>query len=394
LPSASEVPRPRGGAEQIGPRGGAEQIGPRGGAEQIGPRGGAEQIARPGPVAGPTRRHGPRVVKLLLVLVGAALLASYPWLAPNTYLLYAGVLTIMYAVLATSWNLVGGFTGYVSLGHSAFFGLGAYGTALLIMKAHWPWVASLIVSGLLVGVFALVIGVAAMRVRGASFVIVTIALVSMMNLLVQGWRSLTGGSEGLRVPTQFRSLTRPEMHIAAFYLFMGLLALALLTWWFIDRSRFGSGLKAVREDEDKAESLGVPTAGFKVVAFGLSAFFVALAGGVYAVWFRSLDPIFVFSILIGAYMVLMSLFGGVRYLFGPLLGALIVAPASEYFLIKLGETQIHLAATGLLLAVVVLFMPEGIIPAVAKLFGLRRAPEASIREETAEEWAELEKVAT
>ncbi|HEU4424594.1 MAG TPA: branched-chain amino acid ABC transporter permease, partial [Pilimelia sp.] len=235
---------------------------------------------------------------------------------------------------------------------------------------------------------------AAMRVRGASFVIVSIALVAMMNLLVQGWRSLTGGSIGLRVPTPFRGYTRAETHIIFFYLFLGLLVLTLLTWWFIDRSRFGSGLKAVREDEDKAESLGVPTAGFKVAAFGLSAFFVALAGGLYALWFRSLDPIFVFSIIIGAYMVLMSLLGGVRYLFGPLLGALIVVPAGEYFLVSLGETQIHLTATGVLLAVVVLFMPDGIIPAVAKLLGLRRAPEASIREETAGERADLEKVAT
>ena len=108
-----------------------------------------------------------------------------------------------------------------------------------------------------------------------------------------------------------------------------------------------------------------------MVAFALSALFVALAGGLYAVWFRNLDPIFVFSILIGSYMVLMSLLGGVRYLFGPLLGALIVAPAGEYFLVELGETQIHLTATGLLLGIVVLFMPEGIIPAVAKLVGLR-----------------------
>jgi branched-chain amino acid transport system permease protein len=297
-------------------------------------------------------------------------------------------------VLATSWNLVGGFTGYVSLGHSAFFGLGAYGTALLITRAQWHWSVALLASAALIAVFAAIVGVAAMRVRGASFVIVSIALVAMMNLLVQGWRSLTRGSMGLRVPIQFRELDRAQTHILFFYLFLALLALALFCWWYIDRSRFGMGLKAVREDEDKAESLGVPTAGFKVAAFALSALFVALAGGLYAVWFRSLDPIFMFSILIGSYMVLMSLLGGVRYLFGPLLGALIVAPAGEYFLVNLGETQIHLTATGLLLGIVVLFMPEGIIPAAAKLIGLRKPPEASIREETAEDRERLEKVPT
>ncbi|MFF3443081.1 branched-chain amino acid ABC transporter permease [Streptosporangium sp. NPDC002721] len=334
-------------------------------------------------------RAGSRTRTGLLAL-GALLVLAYPWLAPNTYLLYAGVLTVMYAVMATSWNLLGGFTGYVSLGHSAFFGLGAYGTGLLITRAGWNWVLALLVSAVVVALFSVLVGIAAVRVRGASFVIVSIALVSMMNLLVQGWRSLTGGSTGLRVPSQFRELNRGETHLVFFYLFLLLLVVVLLTWWFVGRSRFGSGLRAIREDEDKAESLGVPTVAFKVAAYALSALFVALAGGLYAVWFRSLDPIFVFSILIGSYMVLMSLLGGVRYLFGPLLGALIVAPAGEYFLVALGESQIHLTATGLLLVLVVLFMPEGIIPAVAKLLRLRKPPEASIREETAAQRAEMQ----
>ncbi|MBB5082924.1 branched-chain amino acid ABC transporter permease [Nonomuraea endophytica] len=320
-----------------------------------------------------------RTVSKLLLLAGTAGALAYPWLVPNYYLVYAGVLTVMYAAMATSWNILGGFTGYVSLGHSAFFGLGAYGTGLLITRAGMPWVLALLVSAVLVTVAAAVIGVAAVRVRGASFVIVSIALVSVMNLLVQGWRSLTGGATGLQVPAPFE-LSRGQTHMVFFYLFLALLGLVLLTWWFISRSRFGGGLKAIREDEDKAEMLGVPTAAFKVVAFAVSALFVALAGGLYAVWFRSLDPIFVFSIVSGVYMVLMSLLGGVRHLFGPLLGALIIAPAGEYFLIALGESQIHLTATGVLLVLVVLFMPEGIVP---RLVG--RPKGASIREDTAEQ---------
>ncbi|WP_336205695.1 branched-chain amino acid ABC transporter permease [Nonomuraea sp. LPB2021202275-12-8] len=319
-----------------------------------------------------------RIASRGLLLLGAALAIGYPWLVPNYYLVYAGVLTVMYAAMATSWNLLGGFTGYVSLGHSAFFGLGAYGTGLLVTRLDVPWVAALLASALLVTVFAVLVGIAAVRVRGASFVIVSIALVSMMNLLVQGWRSLTGGSTGLQVPSPFPGLHRGETHLVFFYLFLLLLALALASWWFIGRSRFGAGLRAIREDEDKAESLGVPTAAYKVAAFALSALFVALAGGLYALWFGSLDPIFVFSILIGSSMVLMSLLGGARHLLGPLLGALIVAPAGEYFLVALGETQIHLTATGLLLILVVLFMPEGII---ARFAGNRDT--ASIPEQSA-----------
>ncbi|MFG2073355.1 branched-chain amino acid ABC transporter permease [Nonomuraea maritima] len=302
-----------------------------------------------------------RIASRAFPLLIAALALGYPWLVPNYYLVYAGALTVMYAAMATSWNLLGGFTGYVSLGHSAFFGLGAYGTGLLVTRLDVPWAVALPVSAALVTALAAGVGVAAVRVRGASFVIVSIALVSMTNLVAQGWRSLTGGSSGLQVPSPFPGLHRGQTHMAFFYLFLALLALALLTWWYVSRSRFGAGLRAIREDEDKAESLGVPTAAYKVTAFALSALFVALAGGLYALWFGSLDPIFVFSILIGSNMVLMSLLGGVRHLYGPLLGALIVAPAGEYFLIALGETQIHLTATGLVLILVVLFMPDGIL---------------------------------
>jgi branched-chain amino acid transport system permease protein len=315
-----------------------------------------------------------------LPLLLAALAIAYPWLAPNYYLVYAGALTVMYAAMSTSWNLLGGFTGYVSLGHSAFFGLGAYGTGLLVVRLDVPWAVALLASALLVTVFAVGVGIAAVRVRGASFVIVSIALVSMMNLIVQGWRSLTGGSTGLQVPTPFPGLHRGQTHMVFFYLFLALLALALLSWWYVSRSRFGAGLRAIREDEDKAESLGVPTGAYKVAAFALSALFVALAGGLYALWFGSLDPIFVFSILIASSMVLMSLLGGVRHLYGPLLGALIVAPAGEYFLIALGETQIHLTATGLVLVLVVLFMPDGIL---ARFTRKRTGP--SIPDESADQ---------
>jgi branched-chain amino acid transport system permease protein len=322
------------------------------------------------------------------IAVGAALLAlalAYPWIAPSSYLRYAGVLIIMYACLATSWNLLGGFTGYISLGHAAFFGLGAYGTGILITRNDWPHIPALLMSAFLVGLFAVVVGVAAMRVRGASFVIVSIALVSATGLVVTGLRSLTGGSIGLRIPPLVEGLDRTKTHVLFFNLFGLLLVLALLMWRWIDRSRFGAGLKAIREDEDKAESLGVPTAAFKVAAYTISAVFVALAGGLYAMWFGSIDPIFLFSVLVGAHMVLMSLLGGVRHLFGPLLGAMIVGPATEYFLLKLGETQMHVIATGLVLAIVVLFMPDGIIPAVFGLLRRRQGPDASISEYSAQE---------
>jgi branched-chain amino acid transport system permease protein len=298
------------------------------------------------------------------------------------------VVVLSYAVLSTSWNFVGGFTGYMSLGHAAWFGLGAYGTGLLIARAGVPSFAALGLAAVIVALLAVPIGIAALRVRGASFVIVSIALVLVLLLVFQSWASFTGGSNGLNVPRPFPDLLRPQHHALFFYLHVALLAVALLAWWAIDRSRFGLGLKAVREDEDKAQSLGVPTFAYKLVAFVVSATFTALGGGLYALWFGDLDPIFQFSILLGSYMVLMALLGGVRNLFGPALGALVVGTAIEYFKVSYGDTQFHLVATGLLLAAVVLFMPDGVIPAVQGLLGRFRPQQSSIREVSA---AELQK---
>ncbi|ANC31834.1 branched-chain amino acid ABC transporter permease [Isoptericola dokdonensis] len=344
--------------------------------------------------AAPRRSGTGRVVRLVALVVGAALVLSFPTIAPNPYILSAGVVILSYACTATAWNFMGGFTGYVSLGHAAFFGLGAYATGLLIRDVGLPSFVALLVGALVVLLVTIPVGIAALRVRGASFVIVSISFVLIMLLVFQGWGSFTGGSDGLVVPRPFPDLLRPEHHQVFFYLFAALLAVMLVCWWVIDRSRFGTGLKAVREDEDKAQALGVPTRNYKLVAYVVSATFTGLAGGLYALWFGDLDPIFQFSIMLGTYMVLMALLGGVRNLFGPLLGALIVGTGLEYFKLEFGDTQLHLVATAVLLGVVVLFMPDGIIPAVKSLVQRFGPQDSSIREMTAAELLEHNRAAS
>lgn len=333
------------------------------------------------------RRSPQRMTGLTLVVVVAVFALVFPMTTSTGYLLSTGVVILNYALLATGWNFMGGFTGYISLGHAAYFGLGCYTTAILIERTGMsPWLA-LALTPVIVGLIAVPIGIAALRVRGASFVIVTIAFVLILLLVSQSWVSLTGGSTGIMIPRPFDGLTRVEHHRVFYYIFVAALVLALFVWWRIDRSRFGMGLKAVREDEDKARALGVPTFWAKLIAFVWSAVFTSLAGGLYALWFGDLDPVFQFSILMGAYMVLMALLGGVRELYGPVVGAIVVGLSIEFFKAEFGDTQFHLVATGLLLAVVVLFMPEGVIPAVRGLF-TRFGPQASsIREETAEQLA-------
>ena len=336
----------------------------------------------------PTSRRTRRIAAAVALVVGALVVALFPSMAPNAYILSAGVVVLSYACTATSWNFMGGFTGYISLGHAAYFGLGAYGTGIIIRELELPSFVAWALAGVVVAIITVPIGIAALRVRGASFVIVSISFVLILLLVFQGWGSFTGGSNGLVVPRPFPDLMRPEHHRVFFYLFAALLAVMLVLWWAIDRSRFGIGLKAIREDEDKAEALGIPTRNYKLVAYVVSATLTGLAGGMYALWFGDLDPIFQFSILLGSYMVLMALLGGIRNLFGPLVGAVIVGVALEVFKLEFGDTQFHLVATGLLLGLVVLFMPDGIIPAVQA--GLRRlGPQSSsIREMTASELAE------
>ena len=331
-----------------------------------------------------------RILRPTALAVGIVALFTFPLWAANPYILSTGVVVLLYATMTTSWNFVGGLTGYMSIGHAAWFGLGAYATGLLIVRLEVPSFLALALSAVIVAVIAVPIGFIALKARGISFVIVTLALLLVLQLVFQGWASLTGGSRGLAVPRPFPDMLRPDHHAVFFTLFAALLIVNLLLWWVIDRSRFGLRLKTIREDEDKAQSLGVPTVGYKLAMFVLSSTLGGLAGGLYALWFGDLDPIFVFSVLFSVYAVLMALLGGVRHLFGPVLGAVIVGIGIEYFKSAFGDTQLHLVATGVLLAVVVLFMPEGLIPAVQSLFQRFKPQQTSIRESTVAELREQE----
>lgn len=322
-------------------------------------------------------------------IVVVVVLAAAPWLLTTSYYRYIATLTVMYMALATGWNLMGGLTGYMSLGHSAFFGLGAYFTGLV---ANATGIQPFLVAGaagVFVGFVAAAVGFVALRVRGASFVIVTLSLVYIGGLTAQAWRGLTGGSSGLTLPSL--GVGGGLSHVPFYYAFVLLLLIVLATTAWLRRSSFGMGLAAIREDEDKAEALGIDTRTYKLVAFSLSAAFVGVGGGLYAYWRVFLDPIFVFGILIGVTMILVSLLGGIRTLWGPVLGAALFTPGSYWLLTHVPDY--HLLLTGLLLGAVVLLLPEGIIPSLTARFGRRSRTEASIREQ-AQGPADLAEVGT
>lgn len=305
-------------------------------------------------------------------LLALAAFAAYPWIWFAPYYHALGFYVLLDATLATSWNIMGGYTGYKSLGHSTFFGLGAYLVA--IAAKHWGWnplwstpVLALVVMGV-----ALLLGWIMLRTTGSSFVIATIAMLLIFRLLALNLAGVTEGAPGISQPLAPWS---PAFSRLPFYYYMGLcLMAALAASAALRRSRFGLGLLAIRDDEGKAEMVGVHTTLYKVLAFGVSAYFVALGGGIWSYFQTHISPVFAFDLRISVDMILMTMLGGLGTLWGPVLGAAILTPARDFILFRYGATQIHLAISGALMLAIILFLPRGILPTVGEWLARRRTP--------------------
>jgi branched-chain amino acid transport system permease protein len=304
------------------------------------------------------------------VAVGVA----FPFVFQQAWLVNIGVLTLMYAALATAWNLFSGYTGYISLGQVAFFGLGAYTLAVTfehfgIGGGYNPFFALPLV-GAGVAFASLPFAWIALRTRAMTFAIVTLTLLFIVQQLAFNLRSVTHGSTGLMLPPppfDVSSFDRP------FYLAMlALTLLALLLCWSILRSKLGLMLLAVREDEEKARGVGIRVTGAKLVAWWLSVFVTAMVGGVWAYYLTfiypesSVDPL----VMIGA--VLMTFLGGRGTLWGPVIGALVLVPAQQYMLIHLGGSQLYLVGYAAVFMVVLLVLPRGILPSLRDAIGRGR----------------------
>lgn len=308
--------------------------------------------------------------------VGAlGLLLAYPWLLREPYYHVLGFNVLMGATMATSWNIMGGYTGYKSLGHSAFYGLGAYLVAIAANRLGWNplWSAPLL--AVVVMLAAVVLGWIMLRTSGSAFVIATIAMLLIFRILALNLRGITEGAPGLSQPLPPWSPQFSRMPF--FYYMLGCLIVSLLVSAFIRRSRFGLGLLAIRDDEGKAEMVGVHTTLYKVVAFAISAYFVGLSGGIWSYHTTHISPIFVFDILIGVDMILFTMLGGVGTLWGPVLGAFILVPAADLILFRFGSSQVHIAVFGALMLLIILFLPRGILPTAGDWFARRRRPSSA-----------------
>ncbi|MDQ5832121.1 MAG: ATP-binding cassette domain-containing protein, partial [Actinomycetota bacterium] len=317
-----------------------------------------------------TRRgSGLRSPWTALIVFAVGFIALYPVLSDDLYYQNMIILSLVFAIGATGLNIITGYAGYVSLGQGAFLGLGAYTTAILSTRVGadpFVWVP---VAGLLTGIVAAFLGVVAMRARGHSFVILTIAFLFLMQLVATNWKSLTNGTGGLTLPIPTWS---PEYaNWPFYYALFAILAASLLMSWWIRRVKFGMGLIAIREDEDKAATVGVNTRAYKLLGFVASAVFVGMAGAVYGYYLTFIDPAGMFNILLSVQIILSLLLGGRATLWGPVLGAFIIEPMNEITNNEFGGNM-RLLIFGGLLALVVLFLPRGIIPSVQRWLGERR----------------------
>ena len=298
-------------------------------------------------------------------LVPAALvvaLAAFPLLqlavGGFNYWLHMLLIVFMYIAMASSWNLLGGYAGYISLGHSAFYGIGGYATgALMTFLGVSPlWSAPLAgVAGFAIG---LPLGLIALRTRGPAFIISTIALLMLARLALDNTESL-GGANGLSLPLP--DLPAATQKVPFYYGMLAVAIAAVYTSYRIRHAKLGLGLRAIAGDEVKAEAAGIPTALYKIVAFALSAVFIAIAGGIWGDYNTYLKPSDLFQIRISAQIVLMAILGGRATVAGPVIGAIVLVAADELAVAKLGATELNLAAKGAVMILILLAFPDGIV---------------------------------
>jgi branched-chain amino acid transport system permease protein len=335
----------------------------------------------------------------LVVLVGIVLLAIFPSFVKKPYVLHMGVMLFLAIIQGQAWNVVGGYAGQYSVGHAAYFGVGAYTTMMLLQT--WgmpPWYGIGLAMANAV-ILSVLIGSITFRLRGPYFVLASIAMAEIVRLTALYFKGFTHGAEGILLDS-IPSLTLfgTEIEFVSkrpfYYLGLGLAVMTVIVNWGVQHSKLGYYFQAIREDQDAAHSLGINLTLYKSVALAISAALTALAGGFYAMFVKFIDPNTVFGIEISIQLLLTCITGGIGTIVGPVIGALVLVPIAETLRNPKGLTQLgllspdsaippfieghglsnaHLLVYGVLMVVVVLYAPDGVLGLVKKVFRKRPA---------------------
>ncbi|MGH7349670.1 MAG: branched-chain amino acid ABC transporter permease [Candidatus Rokuibacteriota bacterium] len=285
-----------------------------------------------------------------LVVLGL-LLALLPY-SLSVYLRSFAMFTMMYVVLALSWNVISGFTGYTSFGHVIFYGIGAYACAILVADHGWHWLPTLAVAAGVAAAVGLAIGYPVLRLKGPYFAIAMLGAAEGMRVIATVWDGLTHGGLGISFPSA-------ENSMSTYHAMLALMLVTIVVAYVVGHSRFGIRLNAIREDEVAAEALGINATAYKLAAFTISAVFPAMAGGIQAYKVLYIDPPSVFFVQITIAMALMSMLGGKGTVIGPIVGAVLLYTAQELTWVNFPTA--HLIAYGLFIILVARFMPRGLL---------------------------------
>jgi branched-chain amino acid transport system permease protein len=313
--------------------------------------------------------------RTLPLLLSGALALLYPLMVSGSAVYQRlGALVLLSAIGASAWNLIGGYAGQVSVGHAVFFGAGAYAALAGYAQFALPPIAGAPIGVAVAILIAALIGVPTLRLSGHYFSMATIAVAELVRVLVTNWEWL-GGAQGISGPAVARTVLDLSFTSAVpyYYIFLAVLAAILFVTWRIEKSRMGFYLRAIKDSQRAARSLGVAAGRYKLYAYMLSAGLTAVAGALYAIMFGFVDPESGCGILISVKMLIMAALGGAGLLFGPLVGALILVPLEEISNSLLGGKGAGLTFVvyGAIIVVIARFLPSGLLA----LFAGRRRPQ-------------------
>jgi branched-chain amino acid transport system permease protein len=314
------------------------------------------QISRP-QISGRGAAAGLGLILLALIALAFPLVFSSP--VVTNYAVYA----LIFAAVVSAWNVFSGFSGYISLGHAVFFGSGAYtvGIAARDWHVNGTGVFALLPLAAVAGaLIAVPFGLIALRVRRHTFIVITIAVFFIFQLMAFNLNSFTGGTIGMSAP--FLPWTPTSFNDHFYYITLGCAVAAIAIAVLVRRSRFGLQLRAIRDDEDRARGLGVHTMRVKLTAFVLSATVAGLVGGVWFLYLTQVQPQSGYDPLFDLSLVLMAFLGGLGTVSGPVLGALIIEPGQLYLTIRYTNGYLSEILLGALFLLIVLFVPRGIVP--------------------------------
>ena len=305
-----------------------------------------------------------RHVLPIVVFVGSALA---PLVIRDGFLLDSLVLILLWGAVSGAWNVAGGYAGQTSLGHSAFFGIGAYSTAIIATRLNGsPWIA-MVIGAAVATLAGLVIGYLSNRLKGPYFGLATIAFSQVLLIVASRWRAFTAGSEGVPVPF------RPGLWTLGFaskvtwvYIMLALALGIYAVQIYLERSRLGYRLAGVREDEDAAQALGIPSRRLKVLAIAVSAALTSACGTLWAQYVGFVDPFYVFSVDLSVRFALNTIIGGIGTAMGPFVGSILITSLetslrATFSNVRGGLVGIYLIIYGCLLIIVVRFIPQGLV---------------------------------